>query len=189
MSEQEIKPNPTLTTRRVVTGHNSDGRSVIYSDSDATVRSAILHEDFVVDEIWRSDALPADNTAEGDPCLEVELEPSSQGNLFRVLHFPPDKVYFGRIPSDGKFAVLGESGAASLTDKEGAPHPLMHRTSTLDYIIIISGEIYAVLDEGETKLSQGDVLVQRGTNHAWSNRSDKPCIMAAILNAAKPIAE
>lgn len=189
MTIQAVKANPTLKTRRVVTGHNGEGRSVIVSDSSSSVNSAILHEDFVVNEIWRSDALPADNTVERDPCLQVELEPSSQGNVFRIVQIPPDELYLANIGSDGTFPVMGESGAASLSGYDGAPHPLMHRSHSVDYIVVISGEIYAVMEEGETKLRQGDVLVQRGTNHAWSNRSDKPCVMAAILNAARPITE
>jgi quercetin dioxygenase-like cupin family protein len=66
-------------------------------------------------------------------------------------------------------------------EDENPPHPLMHRTDTVDYGIVLSGEIYLVLDKQETLLKAGDVVVQRGTNHAWSNRSDKPCRMAFIL--------
>ena len=62
----------------------------------------------------------------------------------------------------------------------------MHETQTTDYAIVIEGEIWAVMDEGETKMSVGDVLVQRGTNHAWSNRSDKPAAVAFVLIGAKP---
>lgn len=69
--------------------------------------------------------------------------------------------------------------------KEGQPHPLMHETKTLDYIVILSGEIYLILEEGETLLKPGDIVIQRGTNHAWSNRSDENCIQLAILLEAK----
>ncbi|MDX8557874.1 cupin domain-containing protein [Elizabethkingia sp. HX CGY] len=65
------------------------------------------------------------------------------------------------------------------------PHPLMHQTKTLDYIVILSGEIYLILEEGETLLKPGDIVIQRGTNHAWSNRSDENCIQLAILLDAK----
>ena len=64
---------------------------------------------------------------------------------------------------------------------------MMHITSTVDYIIILEGEIYAAMDKGETLLKRGDVLVQRGTNHSWFNRSDKPCVLAAILVSADPV--
>ena len=66
-------------------------------------------------------------------------------------------------------------------EKNNEPHPLMHKTETLDYVIILSGEVYLVMEDTETLLEPSDVVVQRGTNHAWSNRTDKPCIQLAIL--------
>lgn len=60
-------------------------------------------------------------------------------------------------------------------------HPLMHQTDTLDYIIILSGELYLIMEDGETLLKPGDIVIQRGTNHAWSNRSEEPCIQLAVL--------
>jgi quercetin dioxygenase-like cupin family protein len=64
---------------------------------------------------------------------------------------------------------------------------MMHRTQTVDYAIVLSGEIWALMDSGETKMKAGDILVQRGTNHAWSNRSNKPCLVAFVLIDAKPL--
>ncbi|MGE8430928.1 MAG: cupin domain-containing protein [Sphingobacterium sp.] len=63
----------------------------------------------------------------------------------------------------------------------GPPHPLMHQTASLDYIVILSGEIYLITDTEETLLQAGDIVIQRGTNHAWSNRSDQMCLQLAIL--------
>jgi len=65
--------------------------------------------------------------------------------------------------------------------------PMMHKTATVDYIIVLKGEIYAIMDQGEVKLKAGDVLVQRGTNHSWSVRGKKPCIIAAVLVSAKRV--
>ena len=66
--------------------------------------------------------------------------------------------------------------------EKNEPHPMMHQTPTLDYIIILSGELYLIMEEGETLLKpQGDIVIQRGTNHAWSNCSDEPCIQLAVL--------
>lgn len=187
MTAQAFTPNPTLTVRRVVTGHDADGRSVIADDGTAPINTAVYHEDFIISEVWRSDVLPADNAVGGEACRANDLEPSSEGNLFRIVRFPPDSEYLGGIDVESGFASLGKSGAESSAGYEGAPHPLMHRTSTVDYIVVISGEIYAVMEKGEVLLQQGDVLVQRGTNHAWSNRSNAPCVIAAILNAAQPL--
>ena len=64
---------------------------------------------------------------------------------------------------------------------------MMHKTSTVDYIIVLKGEIYAVMDTGEKLLRAGDILVQRGTNHSWSVRGNEPCIIAAVLVNAKPL--
>jgi quercetin dioxygenase-like cupin family protein len=64
---------------------------------------------------------------------------------------------------------------------------MMHKTSTVDYIIVLRGEIYAIMDRGETLLKPGDILVQRGTNHSWSVRGNEPCIIAAVLVSAAPL--
>jgi quercetin dioxygenase-like cupin family protein len=79
-------------------------------------------------------------------------------------------------------------GADHAMDPDASRHPGMHKTTTVDYAIVLSGEIWALMDEGETLLKAGDWLVQRGTNHAWSNRSDRPCLVAFILISARPLA-
>jgi quercetin dioxygenase-like cupin family protein len=89
---------------------------------------------------------------------------------------------------DQAFASMGRSGAQALAhDASASRHPMMHRTQTVDYAIVLSGEIWALMDSGETKMKAGDILVQRGTNHAWSNRSNKPCLVAFVLIDAKPL--
>jgi mannose-6-phosphate isomerase-like protein (cupin superfamily) len=178
---------PTLKTRRVVTGHDAAGRSIILSDADCRISVAIWHDDFVVTDAWRVPGLPADNSTFAEPCTGMELEGSPSGNVVRIVQFPPDGDYLDGIDVTGGFGELGSTGSAAEAGYAGAPHPLMHRTSTVDYIIVISGEVYAVMEDGEVLLRQGDVLIQRGTNHAWSNRSDKPCLIAAILNGALPL--
>ena len=78
------------------------------------------------------------------------------------------------------------SVGAQVADAAARRHPGMHKTDTVDYAIVLSGEIYAVMDEGEVLLRAGDCLVQRGTSHAWSNRTQTPCVIAFVLVAAKP---
>ena len=75
---------------------------------------------------------------------------------------------------------------AQAADATTRRHPGMHKTDTVDYAIVLSGEIYAVMDEGEVLLRAGDCLIQRGTSHAWSNRTQEPCVIAFVLVAAKP---
>jgi hypothetical protein len=178
---------PTLKSRRVITGHDADGKSVIISDGICPASIAIWHDDFTVNDAWRVESLPADNATFSEPCHKVELEAGRTGNVVRIVQFPPDRDYVVGVNVASGFDALGSTGSAAGAGYEGAPHPLMHRTNTVDYIIVISGEVYAVMERGEVLLRQGDVLIQRGTNHAWSNRSDRPCVIAAVLNGANPL--
>ncbi len=86
----------------------------------------------------------------------------------------------------GGSVAIDETAKAAHT---GGPvrHAHMHRTRSIDYAIVLSGEIWAVMDEGETKMVAGDVLIQRGTNHAWANRSNAPCVVAFVLIDAEPL--
>lgn len=150
--------------RRVVTGIK-DGKSVIIEDAVVTN----VNEDIkglVLSDIWSTDTFPVDLqktlVIENTPIPKVPVN----GTYFRYVSIPPDKE-------------LG------LEVKEGQPHPLMHQTKSLDYIVILSGEIYLMLEGEETLLKPGDIVIQRGTNHAWSNRSNENCIQLAILLDAK----
>jgi uncharacterized cupin superfamily protein len=95
-----------------------------------------------------------------------------------VVEFPPEASYIGRISAAdvaAHFAAMGSPGAS--TASAGAPHPYMQRTRTFDFCYVLEGEITLVLDTEEVHLKEGDTVIQRGTNHAWSNRSDKPCLV------------
>jgi len=180
---------PARHTRRVVTGHDNNGRSVIASDTRCAANAALWVADFSVNDAWSIDHLPYDNRRTDEGPLRVELEPAAGGNVFRIIHFPPDRQYLPNIDLKVGFDALGASGTAASTGAGHGANPTMHRTNTVDYIVIISGEIYCVMDEGETLLRAGDVLVQRGTQHAWSNRSDQFCVMVAVLNGALSLSQ
>jgi len=186
---QTLKPR-LRKIRRIVTGHDARGRSVIVSDTSSphvmTLRGIPT---FGVTEIWTTDSTPADNRAAKDPCkVPVQLAPPKRGTVVRVVEFPPDKLWIGAANRDQAFASMGRSGAQALAhDASASRHPMMHRTQTIDYAIVLSGEIWALMDSDETKMKAGDILVQRGTNHAWSNRSKKPCLVAFVLIDAKPL--
>jgi quercetin dioxygenase-like cupin family protein len=107
--------------------------------------------------IWTTETFPVDNSSNGDAGTRKVGTTLIGGTVFRVIEFSP--------------------GAA----------PRMHRTDSIDYAVVISGEIDMELDEGEVHLKAGDVLVQRGTIHNWVNRADKPCVMAFVLIDAKPV--
>jgi hypothetical protein len=170
--------------RRIVTGHDARGRSVIVSDGPSPhVLTLPGRADFGLTNLWVTDRTPADNAVDGDAAARpVVLEPPAGGSIFRVVEFPPD-----RAGGFDRRAAFDAMGAGHAMDASAARHPGMHKTATVDYAIVLSGEIWAIMDEGETLMRTGDVLVQRGTNHAWSNRSDQPCLMAFVLVSAAPV--
>lgn len=161
--------------RRVVTGHDSSGKAVVVADSIApAIKSDPKRPGRYITQLWVTDEVPVTIGNEPDPTSRpLTLSPPPRGAAFRIVEMPPDKT---QIHTDAQsvqksFAELG-AGAAS-TQKSGAPHPYMHRTETLDYGIVLSGEAYLILDDSEVLMKEGDVVIQRGTNHSWSNRSDQ----------------
>jgi len=170
--------------RRVVTGHDARGKSVIVSDGPSPHTLTIPgHPNFGLTNLWITHGAPADNTGTADAAAApIVLEPPPSGSIFRVVEFPPDHTLGG---FDRK-AAFDSMGAGHAMDADASRHPGMHRTATVDYAIVLSGEIWALMDEGETLLRAGDVLVQRGTNHAWSNRGAVPCLVAFVLISARP---
>jgi len=170
--------------RRVVTGHDEKGRAVIASDGvTPVVNYSPLRPGYSSNEVWVTYATPAIIDQKGEPTDRPRsIEPPRQGTVCRVIEFGPEASWIGAVAAQRAKAVFGSLGSPEAsTGTEKPPHPLMHRTKTVDYGIVLSGEIYLVVDDGETLLKPGDVVVQLGTNHAWSNRSDKPCRMAFIL--------
>ena len=138
--------------RRIVTGHDASGKSVVLSDAPTPktldVGTAAFHE------LWITDQTPVDIRA---------TEPETTD---RPVRTPP--------PADGVLVRFTEQEA-------GAVSP-MHRTETVDVGIVLEGETWLLLDDGsETRVGQGDVVVQRGTNHAWANRSDRPVRMVFVM--------
>ena len=171
-------------TRRVVTGHDEQGRAVVLFDGESP-------HTFVLDkagglrltEIWETRSSPADNSGGRDAGdHERRIGPVGGGSVFRIIVYPPDSVRLKTLAPESFFHGMGAKAAGAATRR----HPGMHRTDTVDYCVVLSGEIWAVLDEGEVLLRAGDCLVQRGTNHAWSNRTEQPCAIAFVLIAAKP---
>lgn len=169
---------------RVVTGHDAQGRSIVSSDGPlptivevAAIPGTLFHE------VWSTSTTPVcvDNGA--DPTLgALVLSPPEQGTRIRFVDIPPDTAEF-LASADSKmheaFSQIGE--AAASTVQADSPHPLMHRTESVDYGIVIEGEMTLVLERGEVALKPGSVVVQRGTNHAWANRSGQPCRMLFVL--------
>ena len=170
--------------RRIVTGHNKDGRSIFLCDGCAeNVREN--SNGMAVTELWTTDATPANNTGHEDAgARPAVLQPPPRGSRFRIVEYPPDSIRFAAGTDATAFRDAGLNRSAA-TDT--SRHPGMHKTDTIDYAIVLSGEIYAVMDEGETLMRPSDCLIQRGTSHAWSNRSDRPCQVAFVLIDAEPV--
>ena len=168
--------------RRVVTGHNIDGRSIFIMDGEPPVVDPGrfgIH----ATEIWETDQTPAANLGDTDPTNHPrQLAPPKNGTRIRILQYQPDAIRRA-VDQSAHFASM-DAGHARDPD---ARHFGFHKTDTVDYAIVLSGEIYAMMDEGEKLLNTGDVLIQRGTNHAWSNRSDQPATIAFILIDAEPV--
>lgn len=173
------------TVRRVVTGHDANGKAVVLSDGPAPfVHPNPTDPDWHSTDVWRTHDTPAPvviRAAESTLGPRRQM-PARNGTVIRINSFPPDGEAIAKMtPADAKkaFAALGNETAS--TFGRGGRHPMMHRTETIDYAIILSGEIDMLLDDIDVHLTEGDVVVQCGTNHAWVNRSLKPCRVAFIL--------
>jgi quercetin dioxygenase-like cupin family protein len=191
MASRAKAPRPRVKKiRRIVTGHDRRGRSRIVSDRASPHVMAIRGiPTFGVTDLWKTLSAPADNSDARDPCsMPIQLAPPAGGSVLRIVEFPPDKAWASKVDREKAFASLGKSAAQALArDASAARHPMMHRTKSVDYAIVLSGEIWALMDVGETRMKAGDVLIQRGTNHAWSNRSSRPCLVAFVLIDAEPL--
>ncbi len=172
--------------RRVVTGHDKSGRSCFLMDAPAkNVLEMASMPGLALTDLWETGAAPASNRGSADAAQrKVRLEPPKNGTILRIVEFPPDHTW--RSKQVDAYAAFKSIGAGHAKDRRSAD-PMMHKTATVDYIIVLKGEIYAIVDEGETLLKPGDILIQRGTNHSWSVRGNEPCIIAAVLVSAAPV--
>jgi quercetin dioxygenase-like cupin family protein len=145
-----------VQVRRVVTGHDENGRAVVKIDEvSKNVVSARPGATACV--VWTTESFPVDNSGDADEALRKVGTTLKNGSVFRVIEFAP--------------------GVA----------PRNHRTDSIDYAVVISGEIDMEIEDSVVHLKAGDVLVQRGTIHNWINRGTKPCVMAFVLIDAKPV--
>ncbi len=150
----------TTTPRRIVTGHDKSGKSIVLSDGHPPVELKFPERGVAFFEIWSTNDSPTPlSAAEAEPTDElVELAPKSSGTVIRILDFLP-----------------------RFSKQNSGTQPFIHRTETLDYGVVLEGEIFLLLDDSEVCLKAGDVVVQRGTDHAWENRSDRPARMVFVL--------
>ena len=173
---------PQPRARRVVTGLDSSGRPAIVSDADATARLT-RPGGATVTEIWRVDRLPAHPDDAGPLAAEEVLAPPPDGLAVRVCTFPPDSALDAETYGSYAASIAGSYGPGAAPGGQ-RPIPGLHRTDTVDVITVVSGELCLVTENGETILRPGDSVVQRGTPHAWSNRTDSTTTVVAIMMGA-----
>ena len=165
--------------RRVVTGHDAQGRAVVVMDGPAT---RVLHRPtrpgVALTDLWATSDTPSARV-DGDPVdRPVVLHPPRGGTVFRLVQFDPeDPEALAGADGAAAFAAMGAAGAIVAS----ARHPYMHRTDTVDYAVVLEGSITMLLDDEDVELSAGDVVIQNGTSHAWANRGQAPCLMAFVL--------
>lgn len=168
------------TIRRVVTGHDANGKATVIKDGPATcILSRPNRPGVTLTNLWQADRTPAPMERHDDPVDgPLILHPPKNGSVFRIVQFDPeDPEVLKTLDGAAAFAEMG----AGQNVVRNARHPFMHRTDSVDYAVVLTGEIYMMMDEEEWLLKAGDVVVQQGTNHAWSNRGTEPCQIAFVL--------
>ncbi|MBI3993406.1 MAG: cupin domain-containing protein [Candidatus Lambdaproteobacteria bacterium] len=166
--------------RRVVTAHDAQGRSYILLDG--APGKVVGRHGRGMAELWNS-AGPRLATREtvDRAAGEVLLAPPAGGSRFRYFLVPPERTDISREEQERiaaeRFAAMGAADARADTTR----HPGMHQTKTLDYIVLLSGRVTLLLDEGEVELEPFDVVVQQGTNHAWVNKGPESALLAGVL--------
>jgi quercetin dioxygenase-like cupin family protein len=172
--------------RRVVTGHDKDGKAIVISDGlTPTLKTNPLRPGHRSTDVWKTNAAPAPVTKdEPDPTTvgPRTIHPAPQGTVIRIAEIAPESEDIRNLtPEQARevFKAAGNENAS--TFGRGGRHPMMHRTETIDYAVILEGELTLLLDDEDVQLKTGDVVIQRGTNHAWSNRSGKICRISYVL--------
>ena len=166
--------------RRIITGHNQEGRSIITLDGPPA--RSIGEDVGGLFEIWNTDGDVIDTKDLIDRAdTDIILSPPNNGSKFRYFQINPTP--------EGVPMELMQEIAADAFERIGAAHhridtskhPAMHKTDTIDYIILLKGDVTLILDEEEVRLQPHDVVVQRGTNHAWVNNGTEPALLIAVL--------
>jgi mannose-6-phosphate isomerase-like protein (cupin superfamily) len=169
---------PSDPIRRIVTTHDPDGKAVILSDGPAPnvgVRSSGIKSTL----LWTTQGMPVNYSNADRGALKIGTGPPPGMTILRVVEFPPADASHSVAESA---AVLAEMGIAPPSGERRPPrHPHMHATDSVDYAIVLEGEIDMLLDDDEVHVKAGDILIQQGTNHAWVNRSARPCKIAFVL--------
>jgi hypothetical protein len=176
MADESLSP-----VRRIVTGINAAGRSCIIDDGTSpAVQTMPGRGGFRNNNLWRTLASPASVNANDSVLEHSGVLPPSHGTVLRVIDIPPES----KDPAERRqhtAAVFAAMFPDAHHDVGHARHPGMHTTDTVDYAILLRGELVAIFEDGETVMRAGDILIQRGTHHAWANRSSEIARIAFVL--------
>lgn len=166
--------------RRIVTGHNGNGKSVVSIEGPP---ARTINEDAGgLYEIWNTDGNGFDTVATDDRAdTEIVLSPDKGGTKFRYFQINPLPEGISQEDLEASAAIAFEKMGASHHRVDTSKNAAMHQTETIDYIILLKGDVTLVLDEEEVRLEPYDVVVQRGTNHAWVNNGSEPALLIAVL--------
>jgi uncharacterized cupin superfamily protein len=179
-------PHGMKSTRRIVTIDREAGKGSLVSDGPAPdVRFDAARAGYVLERLWVTDSHPAKIAYESLQ-LSNTFEPPAGGSVCRVETVPPDESWKGKVGApevQAFFKAIGSPGASAYSPL--APHPYMQKTRTLEFCILLEGELVLVLDTQEVALNEGDIVIQRGTSHAWSNRSGRPARIAIASHDAR----
>jgi uncharacterized cupin superfamily protein len=178
-------PDGVKATRRIVIADREPGKSCVVSDGPSPdMLFDAARPGYASTRLWVVDSAPAKIVLE-TLHLPNSLLPPSKGSICRVVTIPPDDSWKGKVGAREVQTFFGQMGAASAsTYSAQANHPYMQKTRTLDFCIVIEGEVVLVLDTQEVTLHKGDIVIQRGTNHAWSNHSTRPAVIAIASHDA-----
>jgi mannose-6-phosphate isomerase-like protein (cupin superfamily) len=174
-----------MANRRVVTGTDQNGKAVVTSNEEIDPVTVSLMPGLEFGLVWGADdtvTLPTDGTGSDAP----SYFPPERGFRFAFVTIPPESI--PAAPPDDLTQAMAEveDKLPGLIGHIEPDHPGMHTTDTVDFDVVLSGEIWLELDDGaEVKLARGDCVVQNGTRHSWHNRSSEPCVLAVALVGAR----
>jgi mannose-6-phosphate isomerase-like protein (cupin superfamily) len=171
-----------MSVRRIVTGHDADGKAVVLFDGPTP--HVTKRGENVISLCWVTNEMPVDLSHSRDNAAQkVAVPPPQNGTICRVVEFAPLKGEVKGVDHNEMLRLMGIDPAT----QGYVRHPFTHRTRSVDYAIVLEGEIDMLLDDSQVHLKAGDILIQQGTNHAWVNNSGKPCrICFVLIDAQEP---
>jgi hypothetical protein len=170
----------TASYRCVVTGHSSTGRSCVTEDNTVSVADVLGMADF-----WRTAEPSPGLSADSEARDQKRLLPAPGGTVFRFFEIPPAAPETSAAEHLANARAQFAAAGATECQVDTTRHPMMHRTDTIDYVVLLRGEVTLILDDGEVDVRPFDAVVQRGANHYWVNRGTAPALFAAVLLDAR----